>query len=184
MIFFFFKLKFQRPKINSPQKTQKRISEFLQALHSFLFFTLYGPSKSVPHSSTWCFFRSENIFTLVPMEKEWGTWGKYIDSPNQVNRKLFHQAGTFLVEPHTKFGPRAPFENLTPQNDWKKYLCKEYTKFCKLKQARATRHKFSPKKIGWQKVDLPRKKLRAPTFDKSKSEIQLHFRCQKKLRLK
>jgi hypothetical protein len=51
------------------------------------------------------------------MEKEWATWGKYIDSPNQVNRKLSHQAGTFLVEPHKKFGRSAPFENLTPQND-------------------------------------------------------------------
>ena len=84
------------------------------------------------------------------------------------------------MELHKKFGPSAPFENLTPQNDWKKYLCKEYTKSCKLKRARATRHKFSPKKIGWQKVDLPRKKLRALKCDKeyARNYPTSHFRSQ------
>ena len=106
--------------------------------------------------------------------------GEYIGSPNRLHQKLLHQAGIFLVEKYKKFSPSAPFENLTPQNDWKKYLCKEYTKSCKLKQARATTRKFSPKKIGWQKVDLPRKKLRALKCDKSQSEIELQCRCKKK----
>ena len=106
--------------------------------------------------------------------------GEYIGSPNRLHQKLLHQAGIFLVEKYKKFSPSAPFENLTPQNDWKKYLCKEYTKSCKLKQARATTHKFSPTKIGWQKVHLRKKKLWAPTCNKSKYEIELHFRCKEK----
>ena len=85
--------------------------------------------------------------------------GEYIGSPNRLHQKLLHQAGIFLVEKYKKFSPSAPFENLTPQNDWKKYLCKEYTKSCKLKQARATTHKFSPTKIGWRQLHLRKKKL-------------------------
>ena len=183
MIFFFFYLKFQRPKINSPpKKLKKEFQNFCRHLNlqCYPFFSSYVPSKSILHSSPEYFFRSENIFTQVPMEKEWATWEKYIGSPNRLHQKLLHQAGILLVESHKKFGPSAPFENLTPQNDWKKYLGKEYKWLCGSKQARATTHKFSPKKIGWHKVVLPRKKLRAVKCDKSQSEIEFHFRCQKK----
>ena len=93
------------------------------------------------------------------MEKEWATWGKYIGSPNRLHQKLLHQAGIFLVEKYKKFGPSAPFENLTPQNDWKKCLDKEYRWLCGSKRARATTHKFSPTKIGWRQLHLRKKKL-------------------------
>ena len=95
------------------------------------------------------FLKSGKYIYHVPMEKEWATWGKYIDSPNGVNRKLLHQASTFLVKPQKKFGRSDIFEKMTPQNDLKKYLCKEYTKSCGWK----TNWSKSNTNFRWGKLD-------------------------------